>query len=112
MSEVDLSEFKMLEEAPYEEPDPRRLTEIYISKAKEAEKDYGKIFTTRYIEFALQFLAEKIGEEPPQNIETLDQLKEYLISKTGIYPKPYCAVVYAEFKVDHEALQILKRSIF
>ncbi|WXG42047.1 MAG: hypothetical protein WED07_15010 [Candidatus Freyarchaeum deiterrae] len=112
MSEVDLSEFKMLEKAPYEEPNPRTLTEIYISKAKLVEKDYGKIFTTRYIEFALQFLAEKIGIEPPQNIETLDQLTEYLISKIDVYPKPYCAVVYSQFKVDHEALQILKRSIF
>jgi len=112
MSEVDLSEFKMLEEAPYEEPDPLILTELYIRKAKEVEKDYGKIFTTRYIEFALQFLAEKIEEEPPQNIETLDKLKEYLISKTKVYPKPYCAAMYAQFKVNHEAQHILKRSIF
>ncbi len=111
MTEIDLSEFKMFEKAPYEEPDPRVLTEFHISIAKEVEKEYGAIFTNRFIEFALQFLTQKTGEEPPQNIKTLDHLKEYLISKVDLYPRPYCAVVYAQFKVEHEAQRILKKSI-
>ena len=112
MTEIDLSEFKMFEKTPYEEPDPRALTEFHISIAKEAEKEYGAIFTNRFIEFALQFLTQKTGEEPPQNIETLDQLTEYLMSKVNLYPRPYCAVVYAQFRVEHEAQQILKKSVF
>ncbi|MEM3594185.1 MAG: hypothetical protein QXS27_05630, partial [Candidatus Jordarchaeaceae archaeon] len=50
---------------------------------------------------ALKFEAKKIGEEPPVDIKTLEQLVEYLVSKADRYPH-YCTVFYAQVKTENE----------
>lgn len=51
---------------------------------------------------ALHFVAQRIGEEPPESIKTLEQLVEYLISLVDKYPTPYCAFMYGQYKTENE----------
>jgi hypothetical protein len=100
--ELEFPGFKMSEKAPYEVPPARPFTEFLIKGIKEVEKLYGSVFTIRFIKYALRFLAQKVGEEPPKNIETLEQLAEYAISKSEVYPTPYAMVTYAQAKTENE----------
>lgn len=100
MSELKISDFKMFEKAPYEEPDPRNLTELVINGIRGEEKLYGPVFTTRVIKHALTLLAQK-GEKAPEDIKNLDQLKEYLISKSDKF-RPYCLAMYAQVLAENE----------
>jgi len=100
VSDLKISDFKMFEKAPYEDPDPRVLTELTISGIRGEEKIYGPVFTARVIRYALNLMAQK-GEEAPQDIKDLDQLKEYLLSKPFKIP-PYCVAMYAQVKAENE----------
>nr|MDO8079164.1 hypothetical protein [Candidatus Freyarchaeota archaeon] len=102
MSDLKISDFKMFDKAPYELPDPRTQTGLAIKAAKEVEKTYGPVFSLRFIKHALWFIAQKTGEKTPQNIKTLDQLEEYLVSISNKYPTPYCATTYAQVKTENE----------
>jgi hypothetical protein len=92
----------MFQKTPNEIPPPDPLTTIIISGVKEIEKTYGPVFTTRFIKHALDFVAQKTGEKPPQNIKDLDQLAKYLVSKSDKYPTPYCSTLYAQYKTENE----------
>jgi hypothetical protein len=98
---LKLSDFTMFEKAPYELPDPRAFTKLAMVGINEVEKTYGPVFTVQFIKHALSFIAQKTREKPPEDIKTLDQLAEYLISKSNKYPKPYCAVTYAQVKTEN-----------
>jgi len=102
VTELKISDFKMFEKTLYEIPPPRPITEIIINGLKEIEKTYGPVFTTRFIKHALEFEAQRIGEKPPQDIKTLNDLLEYLVSKSDKYPTPYCTTVYAQYKTENE----------
>nr|MDO8082944.1 hypothetical protein [Candidatus Freyarchaeota archaeon] len=102
MNKLKISSFKMFEKAPYELPDPKALMEAQMLGFRELEKLFGPVFLTRFIKHALQFIAQKIGETPPEDIKTLDQLAEYLLSKTNKYPLPNCAFYYAQIKTENE----------
>ncbi|MFB0561116.1 MAG: hypothetical protein ACETWM_07865 [Candidatus Lokiarchaeia archaeon] len=95
-----MSDFKMFEKAPYELPDPIAFTEVGLAAIKEEEKTYGAVFTNRFIQYALEFLHQKIGEEPPKHIETMDQLKEHLISMSDKSP-PWNTILYAQIKAEN-----------
>lgn len=96
MSEINLSDFKMFEKTPYEQPDIRAITELVIRGVKEEEKVYGPVFTTKLIYYALRLVSKYSGETSPENIKTLDQLAEYLLSKRDKFP-PHWAVFWAQF---------------
>jgi hypothetical protein len=72
----------MFEKAPYAQADPRACTELVITGAKDVEKLYGPAFTAEVIKYALAAAASKIGAEPPQDVKTLNQLTDYLVSKS------------------------------
>ncbi|MEX2705196.1 MAG: hypothetical protein Q6352_008045 [Candidatus Freyrarchaeum guaymaensis] len=55
---------------------------------KEQENLLGPVFSARVIEYALRFLSGKIGGDPPESVENLDQLAEYLVSIADRYPTP------------------------
>ncbi|WXG41825.1 MAG: hypothetical protein WED07_13845 [Candidatus Freyarchaeum deiterrae] len=96
------SDFKMLEEAPYEYPAPAAYFELVMNGIKQEEKTLGPAFTSRYIKYALQFLAQKYGEEP-SDIKTLDQLKNYLIAAYDNCPACYPPVIiYAQVRTETE----------
>jgi hypothetical protein len=91
--EQKLSDFIMFEKAPYEKMDTRNLMEIHTSGAKEREKVYGPAFTTEFIKYSLQIAKKEIRENPPKDIKTLDQLKEYLISISEKLSSPPCFIL-------------------
>lgn len=101
MSELKISDFKIFT-APYELPDPQAVIGAQIVGIKEQQKLFGTVYSFRLIKYALQFEAQKIGEEPPQDIRTLDQLAEYLVSKADKYPTPNCVLMCAQLKVENE----------
>jgi hypothetical protein len=51
-------------------------------------------------EYALQFEAEKLEEDPPENIEGLDQVTNYILANLNRYPRGYCALLYGTAKAD------------
>ncbi len=101
MKELEISDFTMFEKAPYEAPDPKAVIELHIVGPKEREKVYGPAFTAEFIKYALQTVAKQTGKNPPEDIKTLDQLKEYLISKAETLPvPPYYIIVWAQYVTD------------
>ena len=102
MAKLELSMFKMFEEPHYGKSTPANLKELSMKAAKDSEKAYGPMFTAKYIRHSLRFMIQKIEEEPPEDIKTLDQLKKYLLSKTNEYATPYCALIYAKFETEKE----------
>ncbi len=99
---MELSDFRMFEPTPYELPDPKTLAGLVVNAVKGVAETYGPVFTVKYIKNALEFEAKKIGEDPPKDIETLDQLLEYIVSKIDKYPAPYCTAQYAQVKTENE----------
>ncbi len=102
MVESNTSNFIMFEKAPYELPDPAVLTPLIMKALTEVENTYGPVFTTRIIKYTLQQLSQKSGEEPPEYIKNLDQLAEYLISKSDKYPTCYSLLTYAQAKTEND----------
>jgi len=102
VSEPGISDFKMFENAPYELPDAKTLIDAHLVGIEMQEKLFGPVFPTRLIKHALHFIAQRIGEEPPEDINSLDQLTEYLLSKSDKYPTPYCALMYAQYKTEND----------
>lgn len=82
--------YKMLEKAPYAQADPKACTELVFVGAKDVERLYGPAFTAEVIKYATKAVASKTGEEPPQDIKTLGQLTDYLVSVSGkLHTPPY-----------------------
>lgn len=107
ISESTTSGFKMFKKAPYKTPDPKALMDAQMIGFMELEKFYGPVFKKLLIRNALQFISQRIGEEPPKNIESLDQLAKYLLSKTDKYPLPNRAGYYALIKTEKELQGLL-----
>lgn len=61
---------------------------------------FGPVYRRFIVEHALKFESEMLGESPPEGIEDLEQLSNYLLSKLEKYPKSYCALVYGMSKAD------------
>jgi len=101
LAEHENSSFKMFK-APYELPDARAVVGAQIVGIREQENLFGPAYTTRLIKYALQYEAKRIGEEPPEDIKTLDQLVEYLISKSDKYRTPNCVVMCAQLKAEND----------
>ena len=102
MSHLKISDFKMFDRAPYEHIDANIFTKIIVHGIQEEASMYGPVFTTRMIKYTLQFMTQKLGEKPPEDIKTLDQLAEYTISKADKYPTPYCAISYGQIRTENE----------
>jgi len=79
--------------------DYKLVTEHLIQEISRSENIYGPVFTRLAIENAVKFEAEKLGEDPP-SIETLDELKAYLLSNVDRYPFCYCSAVYGLVKAE------------
>ncbi|WXG42016.1 MAG: hypothetical protein WED07_14855 [Candidatus Freyarchaeum deiterrae] len=102
MSEVKISDFKMLEKPPYKQPPAKNTIELTIKGAIEEEKMYGPVLSDKYIKHALRYAAQKYGETPKEAIKTLDQLREYLISISDKHPDAINAAVYAGLKAESD----------
>lgn len=92
----------MTEPASYDLPDPKIILDQYVLFIKDQEKVFDPVVSTRFVRHALHFIAQRIGEEPPESIKTLEQLAEYLTSLIDKYATPYCAFMYAQYKTENE----------
>lgn len=61
---------------------------------------FGSVYKRFIVKYALNFESEMLDEAPPDGIEDLEQLNNYLLSKLEKYPKSYCALVYGMSKAD------------
>ncbi|MEM3587077.1 MAG: hypothetical protein QXO71_07155 [Candidatus Jordarchaeaceae archaeon] len=101
MKAYKVNGFTMFEKAPYEKPDPKALMELHMVGPKEREKVYGAAFTTTFIKYALRAAVTQTGEKQPEDIKTLDQLKEYLLSKMEkLTTPPYYILIWAQYVTD------------
>ena len=62
MREPEMSDFKMLDKAPYPQgvPDSKAVVDITMAGLKGIENLYGRVFTIRFIKHALQIITRKI----------------------------------------------------
>jgi hypothetical protein len=98
-------DFKMLDKAPYNQADPRACTELIFEGAKDVEKLYGPAFTAQVIKYALKAASTKTGESPPQDIKTLSQLTDYLVSKSDKLQAPPYFLAHWALNVTEKKLE-------
>jgi len=82
------------------ETDSQALTLLVKYAADETAKLYGPIFSRMAAEHAARFEAEQLEEEPPKNIQTLDDATDYILRNLDKYPKGYNALMYAIGKTE------------
>ncbi|WXG39810.1 MAG: hypothetical protein WED07_03125 [Candidatus Freyarchaeum deiterrae] len=82
------------------EPDAQITVFFAKSSVQEMDKIYGPLFTRMVSEYALQFEAEKLNEEPPENIQGLDAVTNYITANLNRYPRGYCAIFYGVAKTE------------
>ena len=70
-----------------------------IRQIEGSGKLYGPAFVRMAVRFAVEFEAGKLGEDPP-DIETLDDLKKYLLDNFERYPFCYCPAIYGLVKAE------------
>lgn len=97
---MTVEDFKMLEKPPYDHPNPKKSLELALRAISEEEKTYGPVFREKYIEYALQFVSQRLGETPEKDIKTIDQLMEYLISIADKHPNVVNVILYAGLKAE------------
>ena len=98
------------------EPDSQ-VSVLFVKTAiEETEKIYGPIFTRMASEYALKFEAEKLNENPPENIQGLEEVTNYIIANLDRYPQGYCSLMYgigkAESKLQGSTGAGAKRSAY
>lgn len=93
------SENEYIIEGEYESP-----IAVYISKvAVEAtEKLYGPIYNKMVSKYALEFESRMLKENPPENIQGLEEVTNYIIANLDRYSKGYCALIYGISKAESE----------
>ncbi|MFB0561978.1 MAG: hypothetical protein ACETWM_12315 [Candidatus Lokiarchaeia archaeon] len=84
------------------EPDGQAVVLFAKGAIEETAKIYGPIFTRLVSKYALEFEAEKLGENPPENIEGLEDVSNYILANQDRYPRGYCAIIYGVGKAEAE----------
>ncbi|MEM3564681.1 MAG: hypothetical protein QXR19_15730 [Candidatus Jordarchaeaceae archaeon] len=102
MGKSKTSDFKMLDDVTNTEPELDSFTALLVQGLAAEEKIYGQVFTTLFIKNALNYVAKKFGEKQPEDIKTLSQLREYIITLTEKHHTAYHAFIYAQFKTENE----------
>ncbi|WXG39807.1 MAG: hypothetical protein WED07_03110 [Candidatus Freyarchaeum deiterrae] len=70
------------------------------SAVEETSKLYGPVFTRMVAEYALQFEAEKLKEKPPENIQGVDDVYNYITVNFEKYPQGYNSLIYGIGKAE------------
>ncbi|MEM3526310.1 MAG: hypothetical protein QXV37_02755 [Candidatus Jordarchaeaceae archaeon] len=65
-----------------------------------ATKFYGPIFKRMVSLYASNFEARMLNESPPENIQGLEEVINYITKNLDRYPKGYCSLVYGIFKAE------------
>lgn len=69
------------------ETDSQNLLLAAKFAVEETAKLYGPIFTRIVSEYALKFEAEKLNEKPPENIQGLEAVTNYILANLKRYPR-------------------------
>ena len=94
--------------------------QIILASAKgaveETSKIYGPIFSRMVWEHALEFEVETLKEKPPESIEGLDGVIDYIVANLEKYPRGYCSLIYgigkAESKLEGAMASGAKRAAY
>jgi len=82
------------------EPDRKSYVLFIKGAIEETAKIYGPIFKRMASKYALEFEAEKLKEEPPENIQGLEDVTNYILQNLDRYPQGYCALIYGIAKAE------------
>lgn len=84
-------------ETPYDQVDANTIFDVGIAVLQRQEKLYGSVFSRMAKRHTVEFVAKKIGENPPEGAEDWEwpQVKEYLQKNLEKYPYGYNALLYA-----------------
>ncbi|MFB0563261.1 MAG: hypothetical protein ACETWM_18830 [Candidatus Lokiarchaeia archaeon] len=97
-------------------PDNQTFVLFIKGAVEETAKFYGPIFTRMVSNYAVEFEAEKLKEEPPENIQGLEDITNYILENLDRYPQGYCSLVYgigkAESKLQGSTGSGAKRSAY
>lgn len=101
VSELNLSDFKMFEKASYEKIDIIKVLDASIKQVEEKAKKHGSEYIDTYTKHILKAVSRQTGKEAPQDIKTLGQLRNYLISKSEeLQNRPHFLMFWAFFVTD------------
>ncbi|MEM3586739.1 MAG: hypothetical protein QXO71_05380 [Candidatus Jordarchaeaceae archaeon] len=77
---------------------------IYLAKAaiEENAKLYGPLYKRLAVKHALNFESRMLNEKPPENIQELDAVVNYILANLNRYPRGHCALIYAISKTESE----------
>ena len=90
-------------DTPYIQIDSNTIVDIGIANSKIVDnKLYGPVYTRLVKKYTMQFVADKLGEEPPEGSEDWEwfQVKEYLERIHEKYPKFFNALLYGMVKTE------------
>ncbi|MEM2135076.1 MAG: hypothetical protein QW261_15425 [Candidatus Jordarchaeaceae archaeon] len=82
------------------EPDRKSYVLFIKGAIEETAKLYGPIFKRMASNYALEFEAKKLNEEPPENIQGLENVTNYILQNLDRYPQGYCALIYGIAKAE------------
>ncbi|MEX2751550.1 MAG: hypothetical protein Q6366_006650 [Candidatus Freyarchaeota archaeon] len=64
------------------------------------EKMYGPVFNKLASKYIVEFESRKLGENPPGDIQSVDQARDYVVENLNRYPHGYCALLYGLIKAE------------
>jgi len=80
--------------------DPDVLAAFIGGAVKVIDSLFGPAFTRMISRYALEFESQKTGEEPPENILSVDEVINYLKERRERYPKFYNSLIYGIAKTE------------
>nr|MDO8079155.1 hypothetical protein [Candidatus Freyarchaeota archaeon] len=89
-------------DAQYEDVNVNALLDFCIIYLQIEEKMYGSVYSRMAKKYTMQFVAKKLGEEPPEGSDEWEwpQVKEYLEKRLERYPYIFNALLYAGGKTE------------
>ncbi len=89
----------MSEHSP-KEIDAHQLIAVLHYFVGNQEKMYGAVFNKLASKYIAEFESRKLGENPPGDINSVDQAKDYVVKNLNRYPQGYCALLYGLIKAE------------
>lgn len=89
------------EERVYKENlDPDVIAAFISAAIKVIDSLFGPAFTRMIIRYALEFESEKTGEKPPENIQNIEEVVQYITELREKYPRFYNCLIYGIAKAE------------
>ena len=89
-----------MSERPPVEIDGLKFIDVLCYFVDRQAKVYGPVFYNLASRYVLEFESKKLGESVPENIESFEQVREYVVGNLDRYPHGYCALLYGLIKAE------------